>query len=231
MSTMNISLTPALEKLVLDRVKSGRYTSASEVIREALRLMDEKDRLLGAKLDRLRQDIREGLESGPATSWDPDEIKREGLRRDVDAGLRQIDESRVSPFDAAAVERIKRRGRQQLKRSRERNDETPSDPLPVIARLRDPIAALCERHGVRELSIFGSILRQDFDPDTSDVDAAVTFGPARGESIARQYFDFKRELEELFGRPVDLVEIEAMPDTRLKRIIERTKVPIYAEAA
>jgi antitoxin ParD1/3/4 len=81
MSTMNISLTPQLEKLVQERVKSGRYTSASEVIREALRLMEEKDRLLGAKLDQLRQDIREGVESGPATPWDPDEIKREGRAR------------------------------------------------------------------------------------------------------------------------------------------------------
>lgn len=200
MSTMNVSLTPQLEKLVQDRVKSGRYTSASEVIREALRLMDERDRLLEAKLDQVRQDIREGL--------------------------RQIDEGRVSPFEAAAVERIKRHNRQRLKP----NDEAQSDLPALIAGLRDPIRALCERHGVRELSIFGSILREDF-AETSDVDAAVSFGPARGESIARQYFDFKRDLEELFGRMVDLVEIEAMPDTRLKRIIERTKVPIYAEAA
>jgi len=81
MSTMNISLTPQLEKLVPDRVKFGRYTSASEVIREALRFMDEKDRLLGAKLDQLREGVREDLESGPATEWDPEEIKREGRVR------------------------------------------------------------------------------------------------------------------------------------------------------
>ena len=81
MSTMNISLTPQLEKLVQDRVKSGRYTSASEVIREALRLMDERDRLLEAKFDQLRQDIREGLDSGPAAPWDPEEIKRAGRAR------------------------------------------------------------------------------------------------------------------------------------------------------
>jgi len=102
---------------------------------------------------------------------------------------------------------------------------------PMIAKLRASIALLCERHGVRELALFGSILRDDFDPETSDVDAAVAFGPARGESMARQYFDFKQSLEELFARPVDLIEIEAMPDSRLKRIIERTKVPIYAAAA
>ena len=81
MSTMNISLTPQLEKLVQERVKSGRYTSASEVIREALRLMEEKDRLLGAKLEQLRQDISEGVESGAGAAWDPNEIKREGRAR------------------------------------------------------------------------------------------------------------------------------------------------------
>ena len=42
------------------------------------RLMDEKDRLRAAKLDQLRQEIREGLSSGPATAWDPEEIKRKG---------------------------------------------------------------------------------------------------------------------------------------------------------
>jgi antitoxin ParD1/3/4 len=44
-------------------------------------LMDEKDQLLSAKLEHLRQDIREGLESGPATVWDPEEIKRAGRAR------------------------------------------------------------------------------------------------------------------------------------------------------
>lgn len=81
MSTMNISLTPQLEKLVQERVKSGRYTSASEVIREALRLMEEKDRLLGAKLDQLRQDLRAGVESGDGAPWDPEEIKHERRAR------------------------------------------------------------------------------------------------------------------------------------------------------
>jgi antitoxin ParD1/3/4 len=78
---MNINLTPQLEDLVRQKVASGLYTSASEVVREALRLMDEKDRLLSAKLEQLRQDIREGLDSGPAADWDPEEVKREGRAR------------------------------------------------------------------------------------------------------------------------------------------------------
>ena len=101
----------------------------------------------------------------------------------------------------------------------------------MIERRRDDIARLCERYGVRELALFGSILRRDFDPTSSDVDAAVKFGPPADHSLARQYFDFKAALERLLSRPVDLVELEAMPDTRLKRIIEHTKVPIYAAAA
>jgi predicted nucleotidyltransferase len=101
----------------------------------------------------------------------------------------------------------------------------------MIERRRGEIAQLCERYGVRELALFGSILRSDFDPTSSDVDAAVKFGPPADDSLARQYFDFKSALEHLLSRPVDLVELEAMPDTRLKRIIEHTKVPIYAAAA
>lgn len=75
---MNINLTPQLEEMVRQKVNSGLYTSASEVVREALRLMDEKDRLRAAKLEQLRLDIQEGLDSGPAAAWDAEEIKRQG---------------------------------------------------------------------------------------------------------------------------------------------------------
>jgi len=48
----------------------GMYTSASEVVREALRLMDEQDRLRQAKLDELRREVRKGLDSGTSEQWD-----------------------------------------------------------------------------------------------------------------------------------------------------------------
>lgn len=47
---MNVSLTPELEKLVTDKVRSGRYNSASEVVREALRLLEEHDSARAARL-------------------------------------------------------------------------------------------------------------------------------------------------------------------------------------
>ncbi|WP_209019446.1 type II toxin-antitoxin system ParD family antitoxin [Chlorobaculum sp. 24CR] len=78
---MNVNLTPYLEKMVRDKVSSGFYTSASEVIREALRLMDEQDSMKKARIDLLRQEIRAGLESGAATDWNPDEIKKAGREK------------------------------------------------------------------------------------------------------------------------------------------------------
>ena len=59
---MNVSLTPELEKLVNERVQSGLYSSASEVIREALRLLKEQGELRQRRLEELRKEIGIGLE-------------------------------------------------------------------------------------------------------------------------------------------------------------------------
>jgi antitoxin ParD1/3/4 len=58
---MNVSLTPELEKLVHEKVKTGRYNSASEVVREALRLLEEQDQLRALRLEEVRKRIAEGL--------------------------------------------------------------------------------------------------------------------------------------------------------------------------
>jgi antitoxin ParD1/3/4 len=76
--TLNVNLTPRLEDMVRKKVSSGLYSSASEVIREALRLMEERDRVREVKLEHLRQEIRNGLSSGEPIAWDPEEIRREG---------------------------------------------------------------------------------------------------------------------------------------------------------
>jgi antitoxin ParD1/3/4 len=77
---MNVNLTPYLEDMVRQKINSGLYTSASEVVREALRLMDEQDSLRAAKLEQLRQDIRAGLDSGSTVPWNPDQVKQEARR-------------------------------------------------------------------------------------------------------------------------------------------------------
>src|SRR5579859_1121593 len=73
---MNISLTPHLEEMIREKIASGSYNSASEVVREALRLMEQEDQLRSLKLQKLRHDVQEGLDSGPSVVFDPREIKR-----------------------------------------------------------------------------------------------------------------------------------------------------------
>lgn len=59
--TMNVSLTPELETLVNEKVKSGDYNSASEVVREALRLLKEQDELKRIRRDELRREVMKGV--------------------------------------------------------------------------------------------------------------------------------------------------------------------------
>jgi antitoxin ParD1/3/4 len=59
---MNVSLTPELEKLVQTKVASGLYLSASEVVREALRLLEERDRFQAMKLEELRKEVQLGID-------------------------------------------------------------------------------------------------------------------------------------------------------------------------
>ena len=74
---LNVNLTPQLEQLVRRKVSSGRYNSASEVVREALRIMEAQDELRSLKLEQLRRDIRNGLNSGPARPWSVAKVKRD----------------------------------------------------------------------------------------------------------------------------------------------------------
>jgi antitoxin ParD1/3/4 len=62
-AAMNVNLTPELENLVRGKVRTGRYNSASEVVREALRLLEERDRDLAPRRQELRKKIREGMDS------------------------------------------------------------------------------------------------------------------------------------------------------------------------
>ncbi|MFM9100244.1 MAG: type II toxin-antitoxin system ParD family antitoxin [Cyanobium sp.] len=80
---MNVNLSPQLEAMVRAKVASGLYTSASEVVREALRLLEQQDKLRALQLQQLRSDIQDGLESGPPVPWSPREIKQEGRKRKV----------------------------------------------------------------------------------------------------------------------------------------------------
>jgi len=94
---MNVSLTPELEKLVTRKVESGRYQSASEVIREGLRLLDDQDQLRELHLNEVRKKIQVGLE-----------------QLDRGEGISIKDEEEMGAFFAD----IKAKGRDRLKKTR-----------------------------------------------------------------------------------------------------------------
>ena len=73
---ISISLTPELLGLIKAKVESGRYSSTSEVVREALRLLERADREDTERLERLRRSWREGVDSGDAGGLDFDELRR-----------------------------------------------------------------------------------------------------------------------------------------------------------
>lgn len=60
---MNVSLTPELEKYVADKVASGRYTSASEVVREALRLLEREEKSRTEQLEEFNRELQARIES------------------------------------------------------------------------------------------------------------------------------------------------------------------------
>jgi len=95
---MNVSLTPELEKLVNDKVKSGRYNSASEVIREGLRLLQDHDELKRIRTDELRREIMLGVEQ-------------------IRNGQSKILETEQDFLDLA--ERVKSRGRKRAEKAKE----------------------------------------------------------------------------------------------------------------
>ncbi|MDN5849765.1 MAG: nucleotidyltransferase domain-containing protein [Nitrococcus sp.] len=93
----------------------------------------------------------------------------------------------------------------------------------------DSISTLCRRYGVRKMEVFGSLLREDFDAETSDVDVLVVFEPGLSDSF-RNFLDLKDALEALFNRRADLLEPHTIRNRRLRHHIEKTSVPIYAAA-
>lgn len=75
---MNISITPELEELIDKKVKTGMYNSASEVVREGLRLLKEQDELKELRLKELKKDIQKGYDSatnGNVAEWNLNQFK------------------------------------------------------------------------------------------------------------------------------------------------------------
>lgn len=99
---------------------------------------------------------------------------------------------------------------------------------PIIEAHRDKVTELCRQYHVRQLEVFGSGVRQDFDPSRSDVDLLVEFEPGSSLKALDQYFGLKESLESLLGRPVDLVVAGAVRNPYLRASIARDRETLYA---
>ena len=94
---------------------------------------------------------------------------------------------------------------------------------------RDGIAAYCRKWKIAELSVFGSVLRSDFGPE-SDVDVLVRFDPTARHGLS-EWMEMERELVEILGRDVDLISRRSVEESRnyirRKAILESAQV-VYA---
>ena len=92
---------------------------------------------------------------------------------------------------------------------------------------RQRVAEFCNARGIRRLSLFGSVLRKDFDPQRSDVDVLAEFEPGALRGVGFRYFGYGEELGAILGRKVDFC-------SRLNKFIEaavrREALPIYERA-
>ena len=90
----------------------------------------------------------------------------------------------------------------------------------------DKLIELCDNHKVKELYLFGSVLTDRFD-DSSDIDMLIQFNQVDLLDYFDNYMDLKEKLEELFNRPIDLVENQAIKNPIFRQIVDRDKKLVY----
>ena len=101
--------------------------------------------------------------------------------------------------------------------------------IAIVEDNREAIVALCERYGVRRLSVFGSAVTGTFDPATSDVDFLVDLGEY-DDRVGRRFMRVIVALEDLMGRRIDVVT-EPVTKPWLREEVDATKVTIYESAS
>jgi predicted nucleotidyltransferase len=100
--------------------------------------------------------------------------------------------------------------------------------IEVINKHIDQVAALCRRTGARRLRLFGSAVREDFEPESSDLDFVVEFDALAPAEYADSYFALKEGLEMLFGRRVDLVTAASIRNPYFRERVEAESQTVYA---
>ena len=89
---------------------------------------------------------------------------------------------------------------------------------------REKIAAFCRERGIHKMSLFGSVMRDDFDPERSDVDVLVEFQPGALNGVGWDYFGYGDELAEIIGHRVDFC---SKLNQRILPHVQKQMVTIY----
>ncbi|HEX8171916.1 MAG TPA: nucleotidyltransferase domain-containing protein [Thermoanaerobaculia bacterium] len=107
----------------------------------------------------------------------------------------------------------------------------PALPREIADKL-DDVRALCEKHRVKRLEIFGSAVKGTFDSGRSDIDLVVEFLPEPDPlRHGRAYLDLWKALRRLFDREIDLLEVQTLGSSYFARAIDTSRVEIYDAAA
>jgi uncharacterized protein len=101
---------------------------------------------------------------------------------------------------------------------------------PIVQARATELKELCRRRHVLRLSLFGSAANSSFNTATSDLDFLVEFYPLSPAVHADSYFGLQEDLEELFGRSVDLVEPGPIRNPYFRQAVESTRVLVYVAA-
>jgi uncharacterized protein len=99
--------------------------------------------------------------------------------------------------------------------------------LKLLEQHREAIVAICRKHGVRKLEVFGSAARGDFDPAASDLDFFFEFD-ANPAALADRFFGLAEDLEQLLGRTVDLVSSRDVRNPYFLQVANQHRVTLYA---
>ena len=99
--------------------------------------------------------------------------------------------------------------------------------LDLVKVHQDEIAAICRKHGVRKLELFGSAAGGDFDPLRSDVDLFYEFD-SNPLNLSDRFFGLMEDLELLFGRKVDLVSSQDVRNPYFLQVANRHRITLYA---
>ncbi|MGA2232506.1 MAG: nucleotidyltransferase domain-containing protein [Tepidisphaeraceae bacterium] len=97
-----------------------------------------------------------------------------------------------------------------------------------IEQHRDQLLRLCQKYDVRRLDLIGSALGAKFDAARSDLDFVVEFNNFTVETAADKFLGLMVDLEDLFGRRIDLVSYRAIHNPYFKQVVDQTRVNLYA---